>query len=66
MTPEEITALHKRWEIGDVNPSDMFRLFVHIATQAKQLKEKDRHIIRLGGVLPGSGHRHSQDGVSGE
>ena len=31
------------------------------AAQDKQLKEKDKHIKRLGGVLPGSGHRHSQE-----
>ena len=66
MTPEEIAALHKRWEIGDVSPGDMYSLFVHIAAQDKEIEEKNKHIKRLGGVLPGTKHRHSQDGVSGE
>ena len=41
MTPDEIAALHKRWEIGDVSPSDMYSLFVHIAAQDKEIEEME-------------------------
>ena len=32
----------------------------------RAIAEKDKHITRLGGVIPGTKHRHSDDGVSGE
>ena len=60
MTPQEIAEVRERAE-HRIRPSweESIQLLDHIAAQ-------DKHIYRLGGGRPGTKHRHSQDGVSGE
>ena len=70
-TAEQCEAIADKLSGDDLELYNLLRLEAAylsgiVSAQEETIEQKDKHIKRLGGVLPGAKHRHSGDGVSGE